>query len=120
MNATDTPIITVTTSRNGDVVVIHVAGEVDMSSVGPFANAVRAELATQPAGLVIDLLDVRFCGSSCLRVLVQARHRTQSTGTGLCVVARSATVLRPLEIAGLAELFHVHESIPEAVMELSA
>src|SRR3712207_8270473 len=53
---------------DGDIAVVHVAGEVDMYSVEPFGQAVHNELAARPAGVVINLLDVSFCGSSGLHV----------------------------------------------------
>ncbi|RSM87918.1 anti-sigma factor antagonist [Kibdelosporangium aridum] len=108
-------IIAVTTSRIGEVAVVHVAGEVDMSSVAPFATAVRRELDTRPTGLVMDLLDVDFCGSAGLNVLVQARNHADSTHTGVHLVATRPAVLRPLEIMGLTQLFAVHLSVSAAV-----
>lgn len=108
-------IIAVTTSRVGEVAVVHVVGDVDMSSVAPFASAVRRELDTCPTALVMDLLDVGFCGSAGLNVLVQARNHAESTRTGVRLVATRPAVLRPLEIMGLTQLFPVHQSVNAAV-----
>src|SRR5689334_374851 len=101
------PILSVTTSHQARIAVVHVAGEVDMSSVEPLESAVRHELTARPPGLVMDLLDVVFWGSSGLRVLIQAREQAEPASTRLRVVATAPAVLRPLELSGLAELFDV-------------
>ncbi|MCE7002536.1 STAS domain-containing protein [Kibdelosporangium philippinense] len=115
-----TDIMTVSTSHDGGIAVVHVAGEVDMSSVAPFADAVRDALAERPTGLVIDLLEVTFCGSPGLHVLVEARDGATTSDIEMCVVAVKAPVLRPLDISGLTPLFHMRQSVPDAVKELAA
>ncbi|MET0235648.1 MAG: STAS domain-containing protein [Kibdelosporangium sp.] len=111
-----TPIVAVQVSRADDVVVVHVAGEVDMSSVEPLETAIRAGLRDHPTGLVVNMTDVSFCGSSGLRILLEARELAESTGTSLSLVARGPAVLRTLEISGLSELFRIHSSVSEALM----
>src|SRR5690349_9014557 len=120
MAANTMAISTVTTTRQGAIAVVHVAGEVDMSSVEPLDTAVRQELDAEPPGLVLDLLDVGFWGSSGIRTLLHARATTDSTRTELRLVATSPIVLRPLEICGLSPLFRVHRTVPSAVRELAA
>ncbi|MFD1049737.1 STAS domain-containing protein [Kibdelosporangium lantanae] len=119
MAAKAIPISTVTASREGTIAVVRVVGEIDMSSVEPLDTAVRQELDAKPAGLVLDLLDVGFWGSSGIRTLLETRARTESGQTALRLVAQGPIVLRPLEICGLAPLFHVHETVPSAVRELA-
>jgi anti-sigma B factor antagonist len=119
-NSSYTPMISVSTVRRGGVAIVRVSGEVDMDSVEPMESAVHGELAHRPRALVVDLLDVRFCGSSALRVLISARSAAETARTGLCLVAAGKPVLRPLEIAGLTPLFTVHPSVPEALLSLTA
>jgi anti-sigma B factor antagonist len=114
------PIISVTTTHQDDVAVVCVAGEVDMSSVEPFETAVRSQLTAGPRGLVMDLVGVTFCGSSGLRILVEARVRAETTRTALCLVADGPAVLRTLEVSGLTPLFRVHTSVPDALTALAA
>ncbi|MEV4313744.1 STAS domain-containing protein [Actinocrispum sp. NPDC049592] len=121
INTFATPsIISVRTSHQAQIAVVHVAGEVDMSSVEPLESAVRHELTARPPGLVMDLLNVVFWGSSGLRVLIQARDQAESASTRLRVVATAPAVLRPLELSGLAELFDVRGSVSAAVRDLVA
>lgn len=119
-NSNHPQVITVTTSHTAEIRIVHVAGEVDMSSVEPMETAVLQELAAQPRGMVIDLLDVNFCGSSGLRVLLQARQQADSAHIGLRVVANAPAVLRVLEISGMTVLFDVRDSVSEAMRELAA
>jgi anti-sigma B factor antagonist len=115
-----TPIITVDTVHVDDVVVVGVAGELDMASAEELELAIRRELLARPKGLVIDLLGVRFCGSAGLHVLILARQETQSVRTRLRLVVAGAEVVRPLEISGLAQLFRIHRSVSEALASLAA
>ncbi|GAB3891910.1 hypothetical protein GCM10029964_065860 [Kibdelosporangium lantanae] len=99
MAAKAIPISTVTASREGTIAVVRVVGEIDMSSVEPLDTAVRQELDAKPAGLVLDLLDVGFWGSSGIRTLLETRARTESGQTALRLVAQGPIVLRPLRSA---------------------
>ncbi|ONI81419.1 hypothetical protein ALI144C_18950 [Actinosynnema sp. ALI-1.44] len=118
--STDSALVSVSTSHTEDITVVHVAGELDMSSIEALDAAVGAELAARPRGVVIDMREVRFCGSSGLRVLLQTREQANSRQMGLRVVATSPAVLHVLEISGLAALFELRDSVPTAVAELAA
>jgi anti-sigma B factor antagonist len=120
MAANAVPISTVTATREGAIAVVRVVGEIDMSSVEPLDRTMRQELAARPRGLVLDLLDVGFWGSSGIRTLVEARTRAESARIELRLVATSPVVLRPLELCGLFPLFRVHETVPDAVHDLAA
>ncbi|MEV4315686.1 STAS domain-containing protein [Actinocrispum sp. NPDC049592] len=101
-----------------NIVVVQVAGELDMSSVKPLETAVGHQLTTRPKGLVIDMRNVTFCRSSGLRVLLKARESAEDAHIGLRLVAVRPAVLRVLEISGLGSVFDVRESVPEAMKEL--
>ncbi|MBE1461668.1 STAS domain-containing protein [Kibdelosporangium phytohabitans] len=117
----DEELVSVDVSREADVVVVRVTGELDMSTLEPVERAVWQELAADPRGLVVDMRDVTFCGSTGLRLLVQARQRATSTRAGFRVVtAMNPTVSRVLEISGLDTVFEQCESVSDAVRELTA
>jgi anti-anti-sigma factor len=98
----------------GSAVVLTVAGEVDMLTVGQLEQAISAVLDSQPQTLVVDLSKVEFLASSGMNVLLATRERAGAT-TRLKVVATGHATLRPLQIAGLTEYLAVFESLDAAL-----
>jgi anti-sigma B factor antagonist len=112
--------LTITTTYEKSIPVVHVAGEVDCMTRPEFAEVVQEEFDECPRGLVLDLLGVRFFGSDGLRVLLEAKQRAAQLHAGLCLVADQEAVVKPLRITGLAEFFDVRPTVPDAVRALSA
>ncbi|CCH33379.1 STAS domain-containing protein [Actinosynnema sp. NPDC047251] len=88
------PLITVETSRHDDVLLVRVAGEVDLDTV----PQVRAVLRGPAVAVVLDLGGVTFFGSAGIKLLVDARREFGA----LAVVATARAVLHPLQVTGLA------------------
>lgn len=106
----------VTVETQGPIVVLAVAGEVDMLTAAQLEQAIRTELAGQPQILVIDLSKVEFLASAGMNVLLSARDAAADT-TRFRVVATGNVTLRPLRIAGLTEYIAVFESLDAALSE---
>lgn len=94
---------------------LRVTGEVDMLTSPALRSGVADALALGPHLLVIELDGVEFLGTSGLAALFEARDEADRQDAALRLVCSSRRVLRPLEIAGLIELFHIAESIPAAL-----
>ena len=90
------------------VCVIAVTGEVDMMTVPGLDAVVAEQCAALPTMVVLDLVSVRFLGSSGLGALIAARDATQAIGAGLRLVCQGPVVLRPMDLTGLTELFEVY------------
>jgi anti-anti-sigma factor len=99
----------------GAVSVVHVAGEIDMTSRDTVERAVNHALDGHPDAVVVDLSAVTFFGSSGLQMLAEARAHATASAVPLRLVACSPRVLRPLEITGMTTLFPVYASVAEAV-----
>jgi anti-sigma B factor antagonist len=111
----DEPIgITVDEPTPGTAV-LRVGGEVDMLSSPRLRKTVAAALEPGLRHLVIELDGVDFLGTSGLAALVEARSSAQECGCRLTLACSTRTVLRPLQIAGLLELFAVTGSVDEAL-----
>jgi len=90
------------------VMVIHVAGEVDMLTELPLRDHFSKLLATRPQRLIIDLSRVSFLGATGLSVLLSARDIAAQQGTTLQLSGTNRrAVARPLEITGLNHLFEI-------------
>lgn len=92
---------------------LRVDGEVDMLTSPSLRRAIADHLTSDR--LVIDLDGVEFLGTSGLAALVEARTATRSHQVDLWLVCSSRQVLRPLEIAGLIELFQITDSVSQAL-----
>jgi anti-sigma B factor antagonist len=94
---------------------LRVTGEVDMLTSPALRSGVADALALQPQLLVIELNGIQFLGTSGLAALFEARDEASRRGVELRLVCSSRKVLRPLEIAGLIDLFQIAESVPGAL-----
>jgi len=105
------------THLSGTTVVVHAVGEVDMSSAPTLRNAVLTACAAVhgPASLVVDLTGVDFFGSSGISVLMEAQQQCQALR-----VVTSQAALRTLQIAGLAEVLDIRDSLADAAHALAS
>lgn len=93
-------------ARPGSVVVT-VCGEVDLVSGPLLRTGLEAHVRQAGPDLVVDLGRVRFLGVAGLIALLATWTATVAAGVRFCVVARTPTVLRPLQVIGLDTMFDV-------------
>jgi anti-anti-sigma factor len=89
--------------RDGESLVVTVAGEIDIASADTVAHALRDEAASHAAVLVLDLREVSFLDTSGLRLITEEVHRAREAGHRFAVVRGPDNVQRIFEIAGLAD-----------------
>jgi anti-sigma B factor antagonist len=87
----------------GDVLVLHVTGEIDSDTAPVFrehlANARRETTAATP--LIVDLSGVTYMASPGLSVLIEAHNEHQRLDTRVRVVAGSRATRVPIMTTGL-------------------
>jgi anti-anti-sigma factor len=83
---------------------IVVSGEIDAHSAPALAERLNCCSAVD-VDIVVDMSAVTFMDSSGLRVLIDVHQRTADAPHGLVLRAPSASVVRLLEVAGLADHF---------------
>ena len=79
-------------SRIGEVAVVHCAGDLDLGAVEAFGPAVLDALADRPTGLVLDLSEVGFCDTVGLRILLSTAAKARAQGCSIAL----AGVRRPV------------------------
>jgi len=105
--------LTVTAHREGDTVVLAVAGEIDHATGPDLLAELRRCLVDRPVVLVLDLTAVTFLGSTGLSVFVEA---SQSAGhTALRIVAEHQAVLLPIRLLGLDKYLALYASRADAL-----
>jgi anti-anti-sigma factor len=73
----------------GEVLVLRVAGEVDLLTVAVLRDALTSSLARGPGHLLVDLAGMTFCSVRGLSLLVQAGRTAAEQGSGYSVTAAS-------------------------------
>lgn len=102
------------------VVVLRVAGEIDLLTAGMLRERLREEIDPANRAIVLDLTEVTFLGSAGLSEIVSAARAGADNGMTVCLVASNRAVLRPLEITGLLSLFTVCDTIEAALRKCGA
>lgn len=96
--------------------VVHLRGELDISSVPQARQAVHEALGTAADRLVLDLQDLAFIDSAGLGVVVGALRRIRQVDGELRVVAPLAGPRRAFEVTGLDRLLTLVPTLDEAVL----
>lgn len=78
----------------GEIIVLRVAGEVDLCTIPILAAALDASLDQGPAYLVVDLAQMTFCSVRGLDVLTQTGRIAAATATGYAVTGVSPQIHR--------------------------
>jgi anti-anti-sigma factor len=92
-----------------DCVMVRVEGELDLTSVRAFEDALLS--AASAAHVVIDLSSCTFLDSSGMRVIAA----TVQEVSRVSVVATDPGVLRVLEITAVDTMVSVHASLEDAL-----
>jgi anti-sigma B factor antagonist len=100
--------------RNGDAVVVTLAGELDLYNADEIRAALFAECERAPKRLVVDLSRVVFIDSTALGVLIEARTKLPNR-RGFLLAAPALETKRALEISGLDRHFALHETLEGAL-----
>ena len=104
-----------------DVYVVRVAGEVDMSHEDELRAELRAALAADAKGIVVDLTGCEFIDSSGVRALLLS-HEEQRADRGpekLAVAASSDQILRILSVMGIDRVIPIRPTVEEAASAIA-
>ena len=84
-------------------VAVRLVGELDLSTVAMFVDAIDEVLGDQPGIVELDFGELTFIDSSGVGAYVTAFRRARAQGTQLTVGPRSPLVQRVLELSGVEE-----------------
>ncbi|MGN7247988.1 STAS domain-containing protein [Janibacter anophelis] len=107
--------ISVTTSTTGEVNIVHVSGEIDVTSAAVLRDALEALIADGRRRLTLDLGEVTFMDSTGLGIVVGRLKKLTRHGGVLTVAADHERVLRVFTITGLDQLIDIHPTLEGAV-----
>jgi anti-sigma B factor antagonist len=89
----------------GDAARFRLDGELDIHTAPSLADAINGALDDGAASIMVDASALRFCDSSGIQVLVQARERLVGAGGTLWVEGVHGSVEKVLAVTGLLDLF---------------
>jgi anti-sigma B factor antagonist len=100
------------------LVVVSVAGSVDLLSAPRLTEVIDSALAKRPTGMVVDLSNVEFLASAGMSVLMAAHGNAGHSGR-FGVVADGPATHRPLRLLGLGEIISLHTTLDDALSKLA-
>lgn len=112
--------ISVTTSEAGEVNIVHVSGEIDVTSAAVLRDALEALIADGRRRLTLDLSGVTFMDSTGLGIVVGRLKRLARHGGTMTVVVAHDRVRRVFSITGLDQLLDIHADLEGAVRAAGA
>jgi anti-sigma B factor antagonist len=114
-----TPLADVTFETLGDIVVVHVQGDVDMSNAGELGTAITARVPSEARALVLDLAGVGYVDSAGIHVFFELREHLTRRGQAIRVaLAADSPVATALEYAGVQRTLGAATTVREAMTEL--
>ena len=112
--------VDISVAEEGDVTVIMVNGDLDMSTAPRLLDTGVAGVESGRVRLVVDLSKVTFCDSSGLGAFVRLKKRIDAADGRFALAGPSPTVRTILDVTGLAEVVGVHQTVAEARAAVAA
>jgi anti-anti-sigma factor len=101
--------LTIEASRDGDVAVLVVKGELDPHTAPKLRDRIDDAVAAGSSEVVLDLSQLDFIDSSGLRVIISAHKAAVERGGRLVLRSPSPTAKRLLDITGLLDHIEIGE-----------
>jgi anti-anti-sigma factor len=99
----------------GSLAVLTFPEEIDIANARQAGDELNSLLARQPAILVVDMTGTRFCDSSGIAALIQARKRAAALRTTLRIAGVRDSIIRVMRVAGADQLFEFCPSLDVAL-----
>lgn len=99
----------------GSSAILTFPEELDIANARQAGDELNSVLARQPAMLVVDMTGTRFCDSSGIAALIQARKRAAALRTTLRLAGVRDSIVRVMRVAGADQLFEFCPSLDAAL-----
>jgi anti-anti-sigma factor len=110
----------ITVQDDGPSLVLHVHGEIDLSTVETLRTCLEHELSGSSDSLVVDVAGVTFLDCAGINLLVRSNAQLTETGRTLSVRNPSATIRRVFTIVGIDNLLIDGTEAPDAAYDPQA
>jgi anti-sigma B factor antagonist len=110
--------VTILSCSAENVLVLHVAGEIDLRTVERLRECLYGHLSGGAyRGIVLDCTEVTFLAGCGIGLLVEIVDRARCARMEIRLVARTRAVLRALEVTGADELVPRAATVADAVAQ---
>jgi anti-sigma B factor antagonist len=106
-------LLDMSAKEQGDVTVLSLTGELDISSAGRVEKEISRAEERQPGALILDLSALEFMDSTGLRIVVSADARARERGGRFAVVRGPDAVQRIFRITRLDERLEILDSVEQ-------
>jgi len=100
--------------------IVHLGGEIDLHTCPELRSALQKLVEENQTHIILDMEDVPYVDSAALGVLVDTQRRLKEKNGTLYLAAVTPFVLRAFEITRLIRIFHVHDSVADALHDASS
>lgn len=104
---------------DGDVRVLHVAGDVDFDAAPQFKRQITSRIDAGERRIVVDLSQVTFIDSTAIGVLIAAIRRLEAAGGSLSLACANDEVRGIFEAVGLENVVPLHQRTEDACAALA-
>ncbi|MBB2989968.1 anti-anti-sigma factor [Mycolicibacterium iranicum] len=105
----------VTPRRDGEFLVLHVTGDLDVLTAPTLETHLDVALTDSPSVLIVDISDVGFLSSAGISVLVETHRLTERGNISLRVVAEGPATSRPIRMMSIDEIIDLYPTVADAV-----
>ena len=110
--------MTVEVQRNGNVIVLQLAGELSKEACGQLETTIASTLSEDRASIVLDMSQIAFIDSKGLELLLWARDTCRVSMVQFRLVGLRPHCLKILEVTRLAQEFHCADELSGAIQTL--
>jgi anti-anti-sigma factor len=118
MNAAQLSVSSSLSGASVEVALITAVGEIDLTTVLMLREPLMSAIASEPAGLVIDLRRVDFIDSAALALLEEVRKRLREVGQQLQIVVEKGRQPERVFVLGRF-LYDLYYTIEDAIKPFS-
>ncbi len=104
-----------TTTRQGDISILHLGGFVDAHTARDFERGIQAEVDAGRYRLVVDCAKLTYISSAGLGVFMGFVEETRDHGGDIKVCGLIPKVRQVFDMLGFGSVFDVVEDVPAAV-----
>jgi anti-sigma B factor antagonist len=104
-----------TTTRQGDVSILHLGGFIAAHTARDFERGIQAEVDAGRYRLVVDCAKLTYISSAGLGVFMGFVEETRQHGGDIKICGLVPNVRQVFDLLGFASIFDVREDVPSAV-----
>ncbi|OXM61281.1 STAS domain-containing protein [Amycolatopsis vastitatis] len=108
-------VMTLRVTATAEATVVTVRGEIDLPVHDRLRSRVGDEIDLAPRALVLDLMEVAFCGAGGITELLVAASEANVSGVPFAIATDRRAVLRPLRVLRLEQALPIHGSVAAAL-----